>query len=178
VAIRKTIPSNAILDAIERISEEIATRHSSDEKLVLAGIANGGIPLSDLLAASLQQRLSVPIHKAVIDISFHRDDIGSNPIAKPVESTELAADPEDAVIILVDDVLFSGRSVRAAMAEVHAIGRPKKIELAVLVDRGNRLLPVAADYIGIEESTTPAEKVDVHINVDHSDQSRIDILAP
>ena len=174
---RKTIPSNVIIEAIDKIAAQIAESHPDTDKLVLAGIANGGIPLADLIAARIQNRLGAAIHTAVIDISFHRDDIGYNPIAKAVESTHLVADPEEAVIVLVDDVFFTGRSVRAAMAEVHAIGRPRKIELAVLVDRGNRLMPISADYIGIEESTTPDEKVEVILDPDHLDQSRIDILA-
>jgi len=178
VGIRKTIPSERVREAIDRLADSVAERHPKTDKLVLAGIANGGIALADLIADNLQQRLGSPIHKAIIDISFHRDDIGQNPISKAVESTELATDPEDAVIVLVDDVLFSGRSVRAAMDEVHTIGRPRKIELAVLVDRGNRLLPIAADYVGIEESTTSEEKVEVVLDVDHLDESRIDIIAP
>ena len=174
---RKTIPYKIIVEAIDKLASQIAESHPDTDKLVLAGIANGGIALADLIAARIQNRLGGTIHTAVIDISFHRDDIGHNPIAKAVESTHLVTDPEEAVIVLVDDVFFTGRTVRAAMAEVHAIGRPRKIELAVLVDRGNRLMPISADYTGIEESTTPDEKVEVVLDTDHLDQSRIDILA-
>jgi len=178
VGTRKAIPFSDILDAIDRLAEQIAAQHPDTEVLVLAGIANGGLPIAKLIASKLEPLVKADIQTAVIDISFHRDDIGHNPIAKAVESTELAANPEDAVIILIDDVISTGRSVRAAMAEVHAIGRPRKIELAALVDRGNRLLPIAPDYVGITEATTPDEMVEVLVDAEHPEESRIDILTP
>lgn len=174
---RKTFDSQQIAEAIEKIAEQIDAAHHQADKLVLAGIANGGIPLCSMLEAALAKRLGRSISKSIIDISFHRDDIGQKPITKEVEATQMASDPEDATIILVDDVLESGRTVRAAIAEVLTIGRPYKIELATLVDRGNRRLPIAANYTGIVVETTPDEQVKVTLDPTNPENSRIQILA-
>lgn len=175
MSVKKAIDHQEIAAAIERLAESIAAVHASTDNLVLAGIANGGIPLCSLLERALARRLGVAIPKAIIDISFHRDDIGQKPITKEVQGTQMAQDPEDATVILVDDVLFSGRSARAAIAELLTLGRPYKIELAVLVDRGNRRLPIAANYTGLQIETTPAEIVHVNLDPDDPAQRRIDI---
>lgn len=175
--IRKSIQFPEIESAIDSIAAQIANAHTSTSNLVLAAIANGGIALTKILGRILAEKYGIKTHSATIDISFHRDDIGVNPIAKEVESTELIQEPEESTIILVDDVIFSGRSIRAAMAEVHAIGRPRKIELVALIDRGNRLLPIQADYIGIEAATSTDEKVVVELDSDELIKSRIDILS-
>ncbi|MGK0237647.1 MAG: pyrimidine operon attenuation protein/uracil phosphoribosyltransferase [Candidatus Pelagisphaera sp.] len=175
--IRKSIQFPEIESAIDSIAAQIANAHTSTSNLVLAAIANGGIALTRILGRILAEKYGIKTHSATIDISFHRDDIGVNPIAKEVESTELIQDPEESTIILVDDVIFSGRSIRAAMAEVHAIGRPRKIELVALIDRGNRLLPIQADYVGIEAATSTEEKVVVELDSDELIKSRIDILS-
>lgn len=178
VLVKKTIESEEIANAVQNVAEAIAAAHPNADNLVLAGIANGGIPFCSLLEAELAKRLGTSIPKAVIDISFHRDDIGQKPITKEVQSTQMATDPEDSIIILVDDVLFSGRTIRAAIAEVLTLGRPYKIELAVLVDRQNRRLPIAADYTGLVVETTPEQLVKVHFEVNNPDQNRIEILEP
>lgn len=175
--IRKSISSQEIENAIDSIASKMASAHATTHNLVLAAIANGGIPLCELLAKALEDKHGIQTHQAVIDISFHRDDIGVNPIAKEVESTQLIHDPEESTIILVDDVIFSGRSIRAALAEVHTIGRPRKIELAALIDRGNRLLPIQADYVGFVEATSPEEQVVAHLYPSDPSKSRIDILS-
>ena len=175
---RKSINSGEINAAIEKIAGDIAATHSGTKTLVLAAVANGGIALSELLRDRLLESHGLQTHSATIDISFHRDDIGVNPISKEVESTSLVQNPEDATIILIDDVIFSGRSVRAALSEVHALGRPQKVELAVLVDRGNRRLPIEPNYRGISESTTIDEKVEVHLFQKNPEKSHVDILSP
>jgi pyrimidine operon attenuation protein/uracil phosphoribosyltransferase len=177
VTIRKSLSSEEISNAIERIAADIAANHRETKTLVLAAIANGGIAVSKLLRARLSETHNLKTHSATIDISFHRDDIGVNPIAKEVESTVLAQNPEDATIILVDDVIFSGRSVRAALSEVHTLGRPRKVELAVLVDRGNRRLPIEPNYRGISETTTMDEKVEARLYPENPEKSHIDILS-
>lgn len=176
MTIRKSIGSQEIGAAIERIAADIAASHSETKTLVLAAIANGGIAVNDLLRSRLSDAHHLPTHSAIIDISFHRDDIGVNPIAKEVESTVLAQNPEEATIILVDDVIFSGRSVRAALSEVHTLGRPQRVELAVLVDRGNRRLPIEPNYRGISEITTIDEKVEAHLFPENLEKSHVDIL--
>ncbi len=177
MSIRKTISAQEIESAIEQIADAIANTHAKSNNLVLAGIANGGIPVNQQLRAALSTKHGVETREAVVDISFHRDDIGAKPIGKEVESTQFAADPEDSTIILVDDVLFTGRSIRAALSEVHALGRPRKVELATLVDRGNRRLPIAPDYTGIDLPTQPEEKVEVHSDSANPGKSRIDIIS-
>jgi pyrimidine operon attenuation protein/uracil phosphoribosyltransferase len=108
-----------------------------------------------------------------LDISFHRDDIGRHPIPKEFEPSHIPAEVDGATIILVDDVLFSGRTVKAALDELFDHGRPAKVELAVLVDRGGRLLPVAADYTGLTLAADTREKVTVLL---HSKDPKLDAL--
>lgn len=176
--VKKTIEASEVNAAIDRLADAIAAAHPNTDTLVLAGIANGGGPLCAVLEKALAQRLGGPVPQAVIDISFHRDDIGHKPITKEVQATQMAADPENATIILVDDVLFSGRTVRAAIAEVLTIGRPYNIELAALVDRGNRRLPIAANYTGLVEDTLPSEEVVVTLDPNDPSRSRVEILSP
>lgn len=169
----QTISSDAIDEAIEKLVREIAAKHKGSDNLVLAAIANGGIPISQILKKRLEAILEQPIGSGIIDISFHRDDFGSKPITKEVEMTELFHNPEETTIILVDDVLFSGRTVRAALAELQTLGRPNRVELATLVDRGNRRLPIAADYTGMVIETTEDQDVIVSVDLEHPEKSQI-----
>lgn len=178
VLVKKAIDPPDVNAAIDRLAEAIARAHPSPDRLVLAAIANGGVPLCALLEKKLSARFARSIPQAIVDVSFHRDDIGQKPITKEVQATHMVDDPEDSTVILVDDVLFSGRTVRAAIAEVLTIGRPYQVELAVLVDRGNRRLPIAANYVGLTEDTSPDEKVEVTLDPANPAQSRIQILEP
>lgn len=166
----KTIGSGEIHAAIERLASGIAARHGSGERLILLGIANGGVELAKRLADHLtshQHRLSVTA--GTVDISFHRDDIARNPIPKEFAPTHIPSDVNGATVVLVDDVLFSGRTVKAALDELFDHGRPTKVELAVLADRGGRRLPVAADYCGLVVSASDSEKIVVILDgEDHS----------
>jgi pyrimidine operon attenuation protein / uracil phosphoribosyltransferase len=153
VAKSKTIGADEINAAIARLSAAIAQRHPAHHKLVLLGIANGGIELARRLAEQLAAKAGV------IDISFHRDDIGRHPIPQEFAPTHIPVDVHGAMVILVDDVLFSGRTVKAALDELFDHGRPTKVELAVLVDRGGRRLPIAADYVGLPTTATAMEKI-------------------
>jgi len=159
VAKSKTLGYDDIEAAINRLAESISLRHPSPESLILLGIANGGLELTRRLAAKLGVTRT-----GMIDISFHRDDIGLNPIPKELVPTHISSDVHGATVILVDDVLFSGRTVKAALNELFDHGRPAKVELAVLVDRGGRMLPVAADYTGLLLNATPSEKVVVRLD--------------
>lgn len=149
--------------AIERLARAIATRHSRTSRLLLLGIANGGIVLARRLAERLPAMGLAP-GLGTIDISFHRDDIGRNPIPKEFVPTLIPHDVNGATVVLVDDVLYSGRTVKAALDELFDHGRPDKVELAVLVDRGGRRLPLSADFCGLTVSATEAEKVLVHLD--------------
>ncbi len=155
--------AQTIAQAIKRIAAAIATRHTGTERLLLLGIANGGIVLADRLAALLRQAGLKP-GTGTIDISFHRDDIGRHPIPKEFAPTIIPHDVNGATVILVDDVLHSGRTVKAALDELFDHGRPTRVELAVLVDRGGRRLPVAADYTGLQLVAAESEKVIVTLD--------------
>ena len=154
--------AQTIDQAIARVASAIATKHAHTANLLLLGIANGGIVFAERLAARLKQAGLAP-DTGTIDISFHRDDIGRNPIPKEFSPTVIPHDVNGATVILVDDVLHSGRTVKAALDELFDHGRPNGVELAVLVDRGGRKLPVAADYCGLTVSATDREKVVVHL---------------
>ena len=176
MATPKTIGADDIHAAIHQIAASIAERHRAGDRLIVLGIANGGIPLARRLAvrlATLSPRLAAK--SGSIDISFHRDDIGRNPIPKEFTPTVLPADVNGARVILVDDVLFSGRTVKAALDELFDHGRPAKVELAVLVDRGHHLMPVAADYVGLHLTTTAAEKVVVLLDETTPTRDRITV---
>lgn len=161
----KTIGSGEIQTAIERLANAISARHASTHPLLLLGIANGGVELARRLATRLSALVpGRSAHAGTVDISFHRDDIARNPIPKEFAPTHIPADVNDATVILVDDVLFSGRTVKAAVDELFDHGRPTKVELAVLVDRGGRRLPVAADYVGITLDVAPVENVSVRLD--------------
>lgn len=161
----KTIGAKEIEAAIARLADAIAARHQGREKLLLLGIANGGIELSRRLVlrlAALSPQLALRV--GVLDISFHRDDIGRHPIPKEFSPTQIPVDVHGATVILVDDVLFSGRTVKAALDELFDHGRPAKVELAILVDRGGRRLPFAADFTGLTLDTADKEKVIVTLH--------------
>ena len=175
MATPKTIGADDIHAAINQIAASIAERHRAGDRLILLGIANGGIPLARRLTARLAQlspRLAAK--SGSIDISFHRDDIGRNPIPKEFTPTVLPADVNGARVILVDDVLFSGRTVKAALDELFDHGRPAKVELAVLIDRGHREMPIQPDYVGIALDTHRHDHVLVSLEgTDSLDEVRI-----
>lgn len=153
----KTIGPDEIHAAIQRLAAAISARHGKAKPLLL-GVATGGVELARRLAKTLGTKMGT------IDVSFHRDDIGRNPIPKEFAPTHIPGDVDGATVILVDDVLFSGRTVKAALDELFDHGRPTKVELAVLVDRGGRLLPIAADYLGLTLEPAAAQKVVVTLD--------------
>ena len=167
----KTFGPDEINAALQRLTEAIFQRHPKTQDLVLLGIANGGIELAKRLASKLGIT-----RVGTIDISFHRDDIGLNPIPKEFSPTIIPWDVHGTTVILVDDVLFSGRTIKAALDELFDHGRPTKVELAVLVDRNARMLPMAADYIGMPLETKPGEKITIslHPNDPSKDVARIE----
>ncbi len=166
-----TVSAAELHAAIERIATAIEARHGNDPQALLLGIANGGLELTRRLA----ERLKLPT--GTLDISFHRDDIGRNPIPKEFAPTRVPADIDAAHVILIDDVLFTGRTLKAALDELFDHGRPETVELAILIDRGGRRLPFAADYCGLTLETGPLEKVSVHLDdadptLDHAEVRR------
>ncbi len=155
--------AQTIQQAIERVASAIATRHAGTKRLLILGIANGGVEFARPLVERLRKAGLNP-GTGTLDISFHRDDIGANPIPKEHAPTIIPHDVNGATVILADDVLHSGRTVKAALDELFDHGRPASVELAVLVDRGGRLLPVAAAYTGIALVAYDDEKVRVRLD--------------
>lgn len=173
------IPPAEIAIALERIAREIATRHpaGSAQRLLIIGIANGGVHVATRLQLHLRKHYpdKERPRTGILDISFHRDDIGLNPIPKEFTPTIIPMDVTDAVVVLVDDVLHTGRTVKAALDELFDHGRPAKVELAILVDRGGRTLPVAADYTGLTLAAAPGEKVTVVLDATNPSHDAITV---
>jgi len=173
----KRIESAELQPLMDKIANAIAERHRETESLVIVGIADGGIPFGQALANRLEKMLGRKLECGSVDISFHRDDLGINPIPKVTFPTNLPFDIDNSTVILTDEVLFTGRTVRAAINELFDQGRPSQVELAILCDRGNRRLPVQADYVGFTESTTITQKVVVELDADHPETDILTILS-
>jgi pyrimidine operon attenuation protein/uracil phosphoribosyltransferase len=171
VAPHKTIGSSEVHAAIERLAAAIKAAHGHTDRLLVLGIANGGIPVARRICTQLGIK-----RVGDLDISFHRDDIGKHPIPKEFTPTLLPGDVNGATVLLVDDVLFSGRTVKAALDELFDHGRPARVELAVLVDRGSRKLPIVADFSGTEISAAENEDVIVSLSDDPS-RDKIEVRA-
>lgn len=153
----------AIQRALTRVAHEIAERNVTSREVVLVGIPRGGVPLAQRLAALLNEIWHHPAPCGSLDVSMHRDDLGRR-AAPDVQPTHIPCDITGKTVVLVDDVLFSGRTIRAALDALNDFGRPKQIQLAVLIDRGHRELPIKADFVGKNVPTAPTEKVVVRID--------------
>ena len=134
--------------ALIRIAHEIIERNKAIEHLILVGVHTRGVPLAKRLATSIENLNELKIPLGTLDISLHRDDLSSSNLPPIVHHTDIPADINGKTIVLVDDVLYTGRSVRAAMDALIEKGRPQSIQLAVLIDRGHREMPIRADYVG------------------------------
>ena len=152
----------AIERALKRIAHEIAERNEAPAAVVVVGIQRGGVPLAQRLSAMLSGIWSEPVPTGRLDVSMHRDDLDRR-AAPRVEPTVIPFDVTGRTVVLVDDVLFSGRTVRAAMDALNDFGRPRQIQLAVLVDRGHRELPIKADFVGKNLPTGLDESVHVRL---------------
>ena len=147
--------------AISRIAHEIVERNHGAQNVVLVGLQRGGTWIADLLAeriAQIEPNLVVP--NGSLDVSMHRDDIGLRPIV-PGAISEISFDINGAVVVLVDDVLYTGRTVRAALEGLNNFGRPRAVQLAVIVDRGHRELPIRPDFVGKNIPTQVSDEVEV-----------------
>jgi pyrimidine operon attenuation protein/uracil phosphoribosyltransferase len=157
------LDADDIRRALTRIAHEVIERDKGADALVLVGIANRGDHLARRLAAEIERIEGAAVPVGVLDITFYRDDIGMRAEAPEVHETRIDFDLTGAVVVLVDDVLFTGRTIRAAMDALFDLGRPRAIQLAVLVDRGHRELPIRADYVGKNVPTNPADDVRVRV---------------
>jgi len=148
---------------LEGLAGRIAQGRTSGAPLRLVGLRSRGFPLATRLAARLRQGLGVDVPVGAVDITMYRDDLGRGDRWPVIQGTDIAFEVDDAEIVLVDDVLFTGRSVRAALNTVCDLGRPACVRLAVVVDRGGRELPIRADYTGLDLPTDPVERVVVRV---------------
>ncbi|MBE7061703.1 MAG: bifunctional pyr operon transcriptional regulator/uracil phosphoribosyltransferase PyrR [Clostridiales bacterium] len=167
------LDSIAIDRALRRISHEITEKNRGVSNVVLLGIARGGIPVCERLAENIKkiENVSVPVGK--LDITMYRDDLKSIGKEAKVNGSEIDFSLEGKDVVLCDDVLFTGRTVRAGIEAVFKLGRPKTIQLAVLIDRGHRELPVRADYVGKNVPTSHDEVVSVKFDVDEGNRAVI-----
>jgi pyrimidine operon attenuation protein/uracil phosphoribosyltransferase len=155
------LDSAALDRCLKRLAHEIIERNPDLTQAALIGIPLRGIHIAQRLARFIQQVEGTQVFAGVVDVSMHRDDLHRRRVPPRVERTELPPDLENKTIILTDDVLFSGRTCRAAMETLSTYGRPARIQYAVLVDRGHRELPIRADYVGKNLPTSLSQKVHV-----------------
>jgi pyrimidine operon attenuation protein/uracil phosphoribosyltransferase len=162
-----TAPGRVVLDArdisraLTRIAHEILERNKGAEGLLLLGIPSRGVPLAHRIADKIAAVEGGTVPVGSLDVTMYRDDLRLKP-ARTLLPTEIPADGvDDKVVVLVDDVLFSGRTIRAALDALNALGRPQAVRLAVLVDRGHRELPIRADFVGKNLPTSLVERVGV-----------------
>ena len=152
----------AIQRALTRIAHEIAERNEVSADVVLVGIPTGGVPLARRLGGLLSEIWKQPVPVGSLDVSMHRDDLDRRAAPK-IHPTVIPFDVTGKTVVLVDDVLFSGRTIRAAMDALNDFGRPRRIQLAVLIDRGHRELPIKADFVGKNVPTALTERVRVRL---------------
>ena len=158
----------AIRGALRRIAHEIMERNPDLRSVVLAGIPSRGVEVARRLAAFVAEFANVHVETGVIDVSMHRDDVGKRADLPMVQASRLPVPLDGRTVIIVDDVFYTGRTVRAAMDAIGTFGRPARIQLATLVDRGHRELPIRADYVGKNIPTAPDERVRLRLeNVDN-----------
>ena len=146
--------------AIRRMTHEVIERNHGTKSLVVIGLQTGGVFLARRIADTLAEIEGAAVPVGTLDVALHRDDIGLRPVL-PQAETQIPADLDEQVVVLVDDVLFTGRTVRAALDALHTWGRPSAVQLAVMVDRGHRELPIRPDYVGKNLPTSREEMVDV-----------------
>lgn len=171
----KIMDEKAITRAITRISHEIIERNKGIENVVLIGIKTRGIPVAQRIASKIEAIEGQKIQTGQMDITLYRDDLSKKQIDPVVNGTKIDFDITDKTVVLVDDVLYTGRTVRSALNALMDVGRPKSIQLAVLVDRGHRELPIRADYVGKNVPTSKSEIISVKlIECDNEDSVSIE----
>jgi pyrimidine operon attenuation protein/uracil phosphoribosyltransferase len=157
------LDAEAMRRALRRIAHEIVEGNSNLETVVLAGIPSRGVEIARRISAFIREIANVDVDSGIIDVAMHRDDVGTRKELPVVHASKLPVPLEDRTVIIVDDVLYTGRTVRAAMDAINSFGRPARIQLAVLVDRGHRELPIRPDYVGKNLPTATREQIQVRL---------------
>jgi len=172
---RQIMTAEEIRRAVIRISHEIVEKQAGTSGLALVGIQRRGVPLAHRIAAAIADHEGAAVRVGALDITFYRDDLSLIAQSPLVKGTDLPFDLNEATVVLVDDVLYTGRTIRAAMDALVDFGRPRAIRLAVLVDRGHRELPIRADHVGKNVPTSREEIVKVHVaEIDGVDEVEIE----
>jgi pyrimidine operon attenuation protein/uracil phosphoribosyltransferase len=160
---RRVLGADEVRRALTRIAHEIVERNGGAADLVLVGIRSRGVPLARRLASLVEQHEGASVPVGSLDITYYRDDLTERAHAPIVKRTDLEVEVTDQTVVLVDDVLYTGRTVRAALDALTDHGRPRAVRLAALVDRGHRELPIRPDFVGKNLPTSPGEVVHVRL---------------
>jgi pyrimidine operon attenuation protein / uracil phosphoribosyltransferase len=171
---RTVMSSGDISRALRRIAHEILEHQKGANDLVVLGIPTRGVALAHRLVGVMESVEGRPVPVGALDITMHRDDLRRQPTRSPMHTEIPPGGIDDKVVVLVDDVLFSGRTVRAALDALSDLGRPRAVRLAVLVDRGHRELPIRADHVGKNLPTSSAERVQVRLS-EHDGDDQVTI---
>ena len=172
---RQIMTADEVRRALVRISHEIVEKHGGTDDLALVGIQRRGVPLARRIAAAILEHEDATIPVGALDITFYRDDLSLVARQPVVKGTELPFDLNGLTVVIVDDVLYTGRTVRAAMDALIDFGRPRAIRLAVLVDRGHRELPIRADHAGKNVPTSREEVIKVRVRKIDGGEDGVDI---
>jgi pyrimidine operon attenuation protein/uracil phosphoribosyltransferase len=163
VARTQVLDAEDVRRAIWRMAHEIVEANQGIGDVILVGLQTGGIPFAEEIARALEKIYGEAPPIGTLDVAFHRDDIGLRPVL-PSAVTDIPWDLSGKVVVLVDDVLFTGRTIRAALDAVHTYGRPRAVQLAVMIDRGHRELPIRPDFVGKNLPTRRDEVVDASLD--------------
>jgi pyrimidine operon attenuation protein/uracil phosphoribosyltransferase len=167
----RLMSASEIERTLVRLAHQIVEKTNASEGLALVGIKRRGVPLADRLAVLISGIVKRPVQTGVLDIQFYRDDLSTRDVRPVVSEGELGLDVNGRDVILCDDVLYTGRTIRAALDALFAHGRPRRVQLAVLIDRGHRELPIEATYIGKHVPTSSREIIEVKFReIDHDEQ--------
>lgn len=156
--------SKEIDRALTRMAHEIIEKNKGTKDLALIGIRTGGVPLSERLQKQIANVEGIMLPNGILDINLYRDDWSNLRQHPVIRKTDISFSVDNKNIILVDDVLYTGRTIRAALDALIDLGRPRKIQLAILVDRGRRELPIKPDFVGLSLQTTAEERVNVYLS--------------
>jgi pyrimidine operon attenuation protein / uracil phosphoribosyltransferase len=173
VTARQIMTADDVRRALIRISHEIVEKHGGTQGLALAGIQTRGVPIAERLASAIEAHEGVRLPVGSLDITFHRDDVASSARQPRVKGTDLPFPLEASTVVIVDDVLYTGRTVRAALDALVDMGRARAVRLAVLVDRGHRELPIRADHVGKNVPTSREETIRVRLRETDGDDDEV-----
>lgn len=165
-----------VFSLISTLADRIIAGGEIDSNTVVVGVANGGIVLSNLLRRLLEKQTGLALEFGIVEISFHRDDIGSRPIPIVAHPTDIPVTIDGKTLLIVDDVIQSGRTIRAAMNEIFDLGRPDKLLFAALLDRGGRKLPIQPDYLGDTVDLSDDRDLRVHIDEENPTAHKIELF--